>query len=212
MSIAGSSDAASLLPAMDTKQATGDFPGWRVRDHGGPPQPAWTTDELGCIKSSAGDAVSDARLACIAACGSDGWQVTQATIARARALGLTADQILGWLREHVAPPVPPLLEMAVRNWNGRETCRLARVHLLQVSRPQARDAILHSQAFAPLLAGHIPPDWFVLRDDSVVPARKLLKTLGFALSDTLQVSPLPTAFASDPPPPMTGKTKRSRRR
>jgi len=156
-----------LLPARNAKQAAADFPGWRVRDHGSRPQPAWTAGELGCIKPSDGDAVSDARLACIAARGSDGWQVTEATIATARALRLTADQILGWLHEQVAPPIPPLLEMAIRNWSGRETCRLARVHLLQVSRPQARDAILHSPAFAPLLAGHIAPDWFVLRDDCV---------------------------------------------
>ena len=203
-------DGTALLPAMNAKHAIAEFPGWRVCDHRGRPSPAWASDEFGRITPLAGDAVSDARLACIADRGCEGWQVTPQSIAHARALGLTPDQILDWLNQHITPPVPPLLQMAIRNWTGRETCGLARVYLLQVSRPQVRDAILHSPAFAPLLAGHIPPDWFVLRDDGIAAARKLLKTLGFALSDTLQLGP--PAASREEPPPATGRRKGPRKR
>lgn len=203
-------DQVTLLPAMDAKQATADFSDWLVRDHQGRSSPAWASDELGRVTPLSGDSVSDSRLASIADRGAAGWEVTQRSIAQARALGLTADQVLGWLSEHLATPVPPLLEMAIRNWTGRQSCGLARVHLLRVAAPQARDAILRSEAFAPLLVGHIPPDWLVVRDDCVPAARKLLKTLGFTLTDTLQVYPLPAA-ASDACPPTTGKRKGSRK-
>lgn len=203
-------DTHLLLPAMTAKHAIAEFPGWRVCDHRGRPSPAWASDEFGRITPLAGDAVSDARLACIADHGCEGWQVTPQSIAHARDLGLTPDQILDWLNQRITPPVPPLLPMAIRNWTGRETCRLARVYLLQVSRPQVRDAILHSPAFAPLLAGHIPPDWFILRDDGIAAARILLKTLGFALSDTLQLGP-PAASRAEPPS-ATGRRKGPRKR
>ena len=64
------------------------------------------------------------------------------------------------------------------------------VQLLRVPHPQARDAMLQSPLFASLLAGRIPPDWFVVRPDKAVEVARLLTQLGFSISDVCPVSAL----------------------
>ena len=75
---------------------------------------------------------------------------------RARQYGFTADQMLGWLRLHLSPALPPVLEMAIRNWTGQASVFAGPVQLLHVPRPQARDAMLQSPLFASLLAATFP--------------------------------------------------------
>jgi len=70
---------------------------------------------------------------------------------------MTADQILGWLGGHLTAEVPALLEVAVRNWTGRQSIKLSQVQLLRIMQPQAKEALLHSATFRPFLGGHIPP-------------------------------------------------------
>ena len=119
-----------------------------------------------------------------------GWQITQQSIGRARISGMTADQILGWLGGHLTAEVPALLEVAVRNWTGRQGVELSQVQLLRIIQPQAKEALLHSAAFRPFLAGHIPPEWFLIRDDHLSEARGLLERLGFTIGDSLDPPPL----------------------
>jgi hypothetical protein len=73
--------------------------------------------------------------------------------------------------------------------------------LLQITRPQARDAILRSTVFKPLLDGHIPPDWFIVRHDKSAELKRLLTQLGFSLKDAYRLT------STDAPP----KTRKGRK-
>ena len=115
---------------------------------------------------------------------------------------MTTEQILGWLGDHVKGGVPSLLEVAVRNWTSRQGVQLRQVQMLRILQPQAQQALLHSPTFRPFLVGHIPPEWFLIRDDHLSEVRRLLETLGFIISDSLDVPPLGAIQnpAKDSPP------------
>jgi hypothetical protein len=176
---------AFLLPSASIKIAAKEFGGWTILDHEGRPERTWTTDELGSLTTNSGHSISRLRLARIADRMATGWQITRQSIGRARISGMTADQILGWLSGNLTVEVPALLEVAVRNWTGRQGIELSQVQLLRIIQPQAKEALLHSAAFRPLLAGHIPPEWFLIRDDHLSEARGLLERLGFTIGDSL---------------------------
>lgn len=186
------SAGAFLLPSMSIQKAAQEFPGWMVLDHEDKPERTWSADELGSVTSCRGDSVSALRLSRIAERREAGWQITRQSIDRARTSGMTADQILGWLGEHLTGDIPALLEMAIRNWTGRQGVGLGPVQLLRVGQAQARDALLLSETFRPFLAGYIPPEWLVIRKDSLSEARALLERLGFRVDDSLDL-PSPTA-------------------
>jgi hypothetical protein len=104
--------------------------------------------------------------------------------------GMTAHQILGWLTGHLTAEVPALLEVAVRNWTGRQGVKLSQVQLLRIMLPQAKEALLHSATFRPLPTGHIPPEWFLIRDDHLAEVRGLQERLGFTIDYSLDPVPL----------------------
>jgi len=83
-----------------------------------------------------------------------------------------------------------LLEVAVRNGTSRQGIELSQVQLLRITQAQAKEALLYSAAFRPLLAGHIPPEWFLIRDDHLSELRGLLERLGFTIADSLNPPPL----------------------
>ena len=120
-------DNVFLLPSMTVKIAAKEFAGWTILDHEDKPERTWTTDELGSLSTNSGHSISQIRLACIADRTATGWQITQKSVARARVSGMTADQILEWLGGHLTAGVPALLEVAVRNWTGRQGVKLSQV-------------------------------------------------------------------------------------
>lgn len=181
---------AFLLPSLSVKRVAQAFAGWTILDHEAPPERTWTSDELGGLTASGGNSIARMRLNRIADHTATGWQVTQASVVRARTSGLTTDQILGWLSGHLTTGVPAMLEVALRNWTGRQAVRLGQAQLLRITQPQAKDALLHSPTFRPLLAGHIPPEWFLIREDHLSEVRALLERLGFAIGDSLDPQPL----------------------
>lgn len=183
-------DGMVLLPKMSRNKAVKDYPGWTVLDHQGELPQTWKAKELGEIRTNDADSISQTRLSYIAERSQNTWQVTERSIAGARQHGLTADQIIGWLRDHLTHDLPPVLEMAIRNWTGHASVFAGTVQLLQVTRPQAREAILGSPMFEPLLVGHIPPDWFVVRDEKAAELKQLLKKLGFSISASYQLPSL----------------------
>lgn len=174
-------DTSAVLPGLSARQAVQDFPGWSVYDHCAESPRVWQVDELGALQTSGHDLVSQQRLACLADRAADDWLVCEKSVARARKQGFTADQLLAWLAEHLSHETPALLATAIRNWTGRTSAFAGKVQLLQVTRTDACEAILHSAAFAPLLVGYIPPGWFIVRDDTIAEAKQLLKRLGFRL-------------------------------
>src|SRR5258706_127046 len=174
-----------LLPSMTVKMAAKEFAGCTILDHEDKPERTWTTDELGSLTSNSGHSISQMRLARIADRTATGWKITQKSVARARLSGITADQILEWLGGHLTAEVPALLEVAVRNWTGRQGVKLSQAQLLRIVQPQAKEALLHSSTFRPFLAGHIPPEWFLIREDHLNEVRELLERLGFTIGDSL---------------------------
>jgi hypothetical protein len=179
-----------LLPSATVKIAAKEFVDWTILDHENKPERTWTTDELGSLTASSGHSISRLRLARIADRTATGWQISQQSVGRARMCGMTADQILGWLGGHLTAEVPALLEVAVRNWTGQQGVKLSQVQLLRIMQPQAKEALLHSTTFRPFLAGHIPPEWFLIRDDHLSEVRRLLERLGFTIGDSLDSPPL----------------------
>jgi len=156
--------------------------------------------------------VASVRLTCIADRTADGWQISQKSIARARQQGFTADQILDWLSAHLSRQTPPLLVTAIRNWTGRVSAFAGKVHLLQITRPEACDAILGSHVFRPLLTGHIPPCWFLVRDDKAAEVKRLLKRLGFRIDTSYQAASLEDTRQSESGPRIPAKRTRRKRR
>ena len=181
---------AFLLPAAAVKTPAKEFAGWTILDHEDKPERSWTTDELGSLTTSCGHSISRLRLARIADRTAMGWQITQQSVGRACMSGMTAEQILGWLGEDLTAEIPALLEVAVRNWTRRQGVRLGQAQLLRIMQPQAKEALLHSETFRPFLAGHIPPEWFLIRDDHLSEVRGLLERLGFTIGDSLDPPPL----------------------
>jgi hypothetical protein len=179
-----------LLPSVTDEIAAKELPGWTILDHEDKPERTWTTDELGSLTTNSGHSISQLRLARIADRTATGWQITQQSVGRARMSGMTADQILGWLGGHLTAKAPALLEVAVRNWTGRQGIKLSQVQLLQILQPQAKEALLHSPTFQPFLAGHIPPEWFLIRDDHLNEVRGFLERLGFTVCDSFDLPPL----------------------
>lgn len=190
-----------LLPSSTAKIAALGFSGWTILDHDAKPQRTWTIDELGSITADSRQSISQHRLARIADRTATGWQITAQSVERARLSGLAADQILGWLGDHVKGEVPPLLEVAVRNWTHPQRVQLRQVQMLRIMQPQAQQALLHSPTFRPFLAGHIPPEWFLVHDDHLSEVRRLLETLGFTIANSLEAPPAGAvqAPAKDPP-------------
>ncbi|MGH9395301.1 MAG: hypothetical protein ACRD18_00405 [Terriglobia bacterium] len=182
---------AFLLPSVAVKTAGEDFADWTILDHEDRPERTWTTDELGSLTTIGGHSISRLRLARIADRSAMGWQITQQSVGRACTTGMTADQILGWLGGHLSGDIPALVEVSVRNWaTRRQGAELRQVQLLRIMQPQAKEALLHSETFRPFLAGHIPPEWFLIRDDYLSEVRGLLKRLGFTIGDSMDPPPL----------------------
>jgi hypothetical protein len=183
-----------LLPSSTAKIAALGFSGWTILDHEGKPEQAWTTDELGSVAPHSRTSISQLRLARIADRTTTGWQITAQSVGRARLGGMTPEQILEWLRDHMKGGVPSLLEVAVRNWTSRQGVQLRQVQMLRITEPNAQQALLHSPTFRPHLAGHIPPEWFLIHDDHLSEVRRLLETLGFAIAESMDaplVAPIP---------------------
>jgi hypothetical protein len=159
------------------------------------------------------DSIALARFAHVAERCGDDWQISAESVSRARQVGITADQILSCLSRHMAGPIPPLLEAAICNWTGRAAAFFGKVQMLQIPRPQARDAILTSPVFQPVLAGHIPPDWFIVRDDQAGEAKRLLKQLGFTITDSYQLpSPSESEAGHEDPQKVIRRIRRKLRR
>ena len=203
---------SALMKKMSAKKAAKDFPGWTVLDHQAELPKAWNVDELGCLKTSGDDTVSCARLAYVADYTSDGWLISDKSIARARKQGFAADQVLAWLSTHLLHEIPALLETAIRNWTGRASAFSGKVQLLQIKGEKACDAILGSDVFQPFLAGHIPPCWFIVRDNKATEVKRLLKRLGFHIDASYQIASVDESRSSKAEMKLPTKTTRRKRR
>ena len=154
---------------------------------------AWRIDEDGLIRvEKTADSVSVARLGRFADRVGDHWKIDASSVRRARERGISAGQILGWMKAHLSRELPPLIETAIRNWTGRVgKVFTGELLMLQVADLQAREALLASRRFRPFLAGHIPPDWFVLQAQKHRELKLLLAELGFSAEGSYFIPDLP---------------------
>jgi hypothetical protein len=188
-------DSFYLLRSLTPVPAAKAFPNWTIQNHATSLAKVWTVTERGEFETVGHDSVSHARLSLLAEQSKQGWHITERSIGAAKNQGLTGDQMLSWFAAHLTHAMPPLLETALRSWTGRTSAYVGEIPLLQVTRPQARDAILTSPAFRPLIAGHIPPDWFLIQPGHLADVKRLLRELGITLSDTYQLAPPETAVS-----------------
>ncbi len=177
-----------LMPSSTAGIARLGFSGWTIVDHQGKREQEWTTDELGHVASESLTSIPQLRLARIADRTTTGWQITAQSVGRARLGGMTIEQILGWLGDHVKGRIPPLLEVAVRNWASPQGVQLRQVQVLRMVQSHAQQALLHSPTFRPHLAGQIAPGWFLIHDDHLSEVRDLLETLGFAIAESMDAA------------------------
>jgi hypothetical protein len=94
---------------------------------------------------------------------------------------MTAEQIPGWLADHVKGDVPSLLEVVVRNWTSRQGVQLCQAQMLRIIQQDAQQALLHSSTFRPHLAAHIPSAWCLIQDDHA----SEVETLGSEIAESM---------------------------
>jgi hypothetical protein len=134
-------------------------------------------------------AVGSARLRRFAECIDGTWRISPRSVHAARELGITAEQIVGWLTVHTGTAVPPVLAMAIRNWaSGRAKVFLDRVVLLQVNDSTSFAALNQSERLRPHIMGVIAPGTFVVTDEGRKEAATLLRNLGFSLDADCKLS------------------------
>jgi hypothetical protein len=156
--------------------------------------PAWRVDAEGLFHATLqADSIALARLGQFTDPAGDGWQMSAASVRRARDRGIPADQVIGWAEEHLDGPLPPLVETRLRNWAGAARVFLGPLLMLQVADPRARDALLGDAHFRSLLAGHVPPDWFAVRPEGQAEIERFLTGLGFSLTGSARLAELPAA-------------------
>ncbi len=163
-----------------------------IRDHDAFARPTWQVDEDGRIRvTDAVDSVCLARLAQFADPEGKHWVVTADSVGRARERGIPAEQILGWLDDHLSQELPPILKTAICNWASPAAVFLGELMMLQVNQPQAYEMIRDSRHFQPLLLAAVPPNWFVVRPEKRPELERRLTELGFELAASWKQSALP---------------------
>jgi hypothetical protein len=201
-------DGCMLLP----KTAARGFHRGLVVDHQAFPRPLWRVDEEGQVSvMDEADSVTLARLGQFADPSAAGWKITAASVRRAREWGIPAEQLLGWLQDHLANALSPLVETALRNWSSPAGVFLGNLRMLQVPQPQACAMMRTSQRFQALLLGHIPPDWFIIRAEKSEELEQLLKELGFAVSSSYRLPPSMEGGATVAGPRRRTSGRRSRK-
>ncbi|HTU16949.1 MAG TPA: helicase-associated domain-containing protein [Gemmataceae bacterium] len=153
-----------------------------LRDHHAFTRPTWQMDEEGRVRvTDAADSVCLARLAQFADPEGKHWVITAASVGRARERGIPAEQILGWLDDHLSHELPPITKTAICNWSSPAGVFLGELVMLQVNQPQAYEMVRDSPRFQPLLLGAFPPNWFVVRPEKRSELERRLTELGFAV-------------------------------
>jgi Helicase conserved C-terminal domain len=144
-------------------------------------------DEEGRIRSTEPvDIVQRARLDRLAQPTGNGWRLSGDSVRRAAAAGLKPAQIQRWLQDHLASPMPPLIEEAINVWLGSgRPLELAEAVLLHVPDEESYRAIATSARLRRFLVGSPGPRWLAVKRESRTELAAVLRDLGFVLSDHL---------------------------
>jgi hypothetical protein len=152
----------------------------------------WKVDEHGTVSpGKTTSLVGKARLRRFAEPLDGRWRITAESVRAARELGVSSDQIFGWLTAHMSHEVPPVLATAIGNWaGGRCKAFLDGVVLLQVSDPKVFESLRRSERLRPFLKGALAPGCFVVTEGGRKEATKLLRDLGFSLDSECKLASL----------------------
>lgn len=155
----------------------------RVLNHDDLPKRIWRVNEEGAVTvTGEAQSITSARLGKFADFAAQNWQITAASVRRARERGIPAEQILGWLSEHLLADLPPIMETAIRNWSSPARAFLGNLVTLQIVQPQAIAALLVSQRLRRFLLEHVPPNWFLVQAEHRVDLEQALTELGFSMN------------------------------
>lgn len=169
----------------------------RVLNHDDLPKRIWRVNEEGAVTvTGEAESVTLARLAQFADLDEQNWHITAASVRRARERGIPAEQILGWLSEHVIDDLPPIMETAIRNWSSPARAFLGNLVMLQIAQPQAIAAILASQRLRRFLLEHVPPNWFIVQAEHRVELEQALTELGFSMNKLYHGTPMSESGAT----------------
>ena len=143
--------------------------------------------ELEFPKADTLDTVAKARLLTLAEAGKTGqWVITAQSIKQAATLGIPAAQTIAWLTVMLLEgnSVPPILATAIRNWTKSPKVFFGSLCVVQI--PDAHDysAVCHSEIFAPMIVGILPPYWIVFHADHGSAVEEMLEAYGFNLAGT----------------------------
>jgi hypothetical protein len=170
-------------------------------------------DEEGRVRvTDAADSVCLARLAQFADPEGKHWVITAASVGRARERGIPAEQILGWLDDHLSHELPPIIKTAICNWSSPAGVFLGELVMLQVNQPQAYEMVRDSPRFQPLLLGAFPPNWFVVRPEKRPELERLLTELGFAVGASWKQSAIPERSKTGDGSPRDNPERKHRKR
>ena len=169
----------------------------RGLNHNNLPKRIWRVDEAGTVTlTGESDSVTLARLSQFADPDEQNWHITAASVRRARDRGIPAEQILGWLGEHLIDDLPPIMETAIRNWSSPARAFFGNLVMLQIAQPQAIAAILASQRLRRFLVEHVPPNWFIVQAEHRVELEQALTELGFSMNKLYHGTPMSESGAT----------------
>jgi hypothetical protein len=132
------------------------------------------------------DLVQLARLRRIAEQDKNGWRLSRKSLEHAKQVGLKPALVRRWLTEHLAKPMPPLLERALAAWMGEKvTVHLGKAVLLYVAEEKVFDALVASPRVLPCLLGSPGPGYLLVRKENAADLARLLAELGFTVDDEL---------------------------
>jgi hypothetical protein len=174
-------------------------PGWTIINYAQPLPQNLTVAETGLLRraSASRDLVTAAQLNQWAESTPDeGWQLTRESVGKAVKSGKKLSELLNLLNSRVIPgkpvgnymppppPIPPLLELALRAWAGKAyPVELEEVILMRCPNEKIFQAVVSSPLMKPLLKGHQFPDLLFADPTQLETLLQRLEWLGWKVSD-----------------------------
>jgi len=105
------------------------------------------------------------------------WQLTPDSVTAQVAAGARIDELIDLPVSRTSRPLPPLLELALRNWVGRRarSIELEPFTVLRCTNSAALHAILTSKHLRPYLRGHLGDDVLLFDSTQMDEVQKLLR-------------------------------------
>jgi hypothetical protein len=145
-------------------------------------------DETGALqlKGAAIDLLIEAQLDHWADRTKDGqWQLTPATVGECIKAGGRINELIDLLTARLAHKLPPLLELALRNWSGRriKSAELERFVVLRCDDDDGLHAILTSKRLKPYLRGTHEDNLVLFAPEHIEEVQEILRWAGIELTE-----------------------------